>query len=82
MPGGFHDLKLKVEFLAAEDIRQVELPKLPGEAKRGPALVKIGYPFETERVPEICKTDVSADRPQLYSCVKRKRRTLGHEAGE
>ena len=45
-------------------------------------MVKIGYPFQTECTPEICKTDVGAHRSQLYSCVKRKRSKVGHEAGE
>ena len=76
------DLKLKMEFLAATDVRQVKLPKLSRETKRGPALVKIGQPFEPECAPEICKTDVNAHRPQFHRRIKRKWSLVWHEAGE
>ena len=56
---GFHDLELKVKFLAAEDIREIELPELSCKTKSRPAVVKVGYPFETQHAPEICQADVS-----------------------
>ena len=43
-----HNLKLKLQFLATKNIRQIELPKFSREAKSGPALVEIGQPLKTE----------------------------------
>ena len=76
------NFKLKMEFLTTKDVRQVKLPKLPGEAKSRPALVKVGYPFETQHSPKICQTDVGPHWAQLNSCIKRKGSSIGHEAGE
>jgi hypothetical protein len=42
-----HHFQLEVEFLAAKDCRQVELPKLPREAKRWPALIEVHDELES-----------------------------------
>ena len=38
---GLDDFEFKGEFLAPEDRREIELPELSGEAKRGPSLIQI-----------------------------------------
>ena len=77
-----HDFKLKVKFFAATDVREIELPKLSREAKGWPALVKISYPFDPERAPEICQADVRGQRFQLRGRVKRKGRACRNKARE
>lgn len=77
-----HDFQFEVQFLAPTDGREIKLPELSGEAKRGPALVEIDEKLEPHRPPEICQTHVSRDRLQLGSRVERKRSPLRHEAGE
>ena len=57
---GLHNLKLKMQFLAAEDVREIELPELSRKTKSGPALVEVGYPFETQHAPKICQADIGA----------------------
>ena len=47
----FHDLELEVEFLAAEDGREVELPEFSREAQRRPALIQVNYKFQSQRAP-------------------------------
>ena len=37
---------------------------------------------ESERAPEICETDIGAQRPKFYRGVERKRRAGRHEASE
>jgi hypothetical protein len=36
-----HDFKFEVEFLAAKNRRQIELPEFSREPKRGPALIEV-----------------------------------------
>jgi len=45
--GGLHDLKLEVQFLTAEDGREIELPEFAGEAQRGEALVEVDYELDS-----------------------------------
>ena len=77
-----HHFKLKVEFLAAKDHREIELPKLARETKPRPALIEIDDKLQTDRAPEIRKADASDDRPEFGCCVKRKRSLRRHETGE
>lgn len=60
-----HHFKFEMEFLAAKDHRQVELPKLAREAKRWPSLIEIHNELKAQCAPQICKTDVSRDRLEL-----------------
>jgi len=78
----FHDLKLKMQLLAAQDVAKIELPKFAREAKRGPVLIQVGNEFQTEDAPEIGEADVPADGLQFDSRVEGKWSALGHEASE
>ena len=78
----FHDFKLKPQFLAATDHRQVELPKLAREAKGRPMLIQVDNEFEAERPPQIRQSDVGVDGLEFNLCVERKRSSLGHKASE
>ena len=71
---GFHNLEFKIEFLAAKDRREIELPKFSREAKRRPALIEIHQQLEAERAPEIGQTHVSGDWLEFCGRVERKRR--------
>ena len=77
-----HDLKLKMQLLAAHDVAKIELPKFAREAKRGPVLIQVGNEFQTEDPPEIGEADVPADGLQFDSRVEGKWSALGHEASE
>ena len=58
----FDYFEFEVELFATENHREVELPELPGEAKRGPALVEIYNEFQPQRPPEIGQADVRRKR--------------------
>ena len=77
-----YDLKLKMQFLATENIRQIKLPELARETKGRPALIEISQPLETERAPEIRETNIGAQRSQFDGRVEGKRSALRGKAVE
>src|SRR5215213_1935514 len=78
----FHDFEFEVEFFAAKDRRQVELPKLSRETKRRPALVEINNELDAQRSPEIRQTHVRPYRFEFSGGVKRKRCARRNETSE
>jgi len=77
-----NNLELEVEFLAAEDRREIELPEFSGETKRRPALVEIHKELQTYSPPQVSQADVRRYRLQLCRCVERERSASWNEAGE
>jgi hypothetical protein len=74
--------KFKLKLFTATYRREIKFPKLSREAPTWPTLIEIGNEFYPQRAPKIRQTNVSANWSQLDGCVKRKRRSLRHEASE
>ena len=79
---GFHGFEFKVKFFASKNTTQIELPKLPRETKRRPALIEIHHELEPERAPQIRQAHACREWSQLGRSVKGKRSFRWHETGE
>lgn len=77
-----HDFKFKIEFLAAKDGAEIELPEFAREAKGRPVLVEIRDEFKTKQAPKICQAHICANRFELNVSVEGEGSAIGHEAGE
>lgn len=78
----FHNFKFKTKFLAAKDVRKIELPKLSRKAECRPMLVQVGNEFQPQKAPEVGQTYISANRPKFDLRVERKGCAIGHETGK
>ena len=79
---GFLNLKLKLKLFTTDQCAQIELPKLSGEAERGPPLIEIDDELKSYGSPKIRERDVSPNRLQLYFCVEWEKLTIVDEAVE
>src|SRR2546423_1691242 len=66
----FFDSKLKLEFLAATDCAEIELPKFSGESKPRPTLIEIDNQLQTNHPPDIRERNISANRLESDVCVE------------
>ena len=77
-----HNQKFELQFLTAEDIAEIELPKFSGETKAGPPLIKVYQELQSQTAPEIREAHVSTYWMQHCFGVERKGCALRDEAGE
>ena len=77
-----HDLELERELFTSKNGRQVKFPKLSCESKCWPPLIEVDENFNPQRAPKVSEADVRFQWPQFGFGVKRKWRSLRHEAGE
>src|SRR5215510_829537 len=77
-----HNQKFELQFLAAEDIAEIELPKFSGETKTGPTLVQINNCLQSDCTPKVSQRHVSAHQSQLHVRVERKELAIFDEAIE
>lgn len=66
------DFKLELQFLAAKNGAEIELPELTRESKPRPVLIEIHNELQTECTPQVCQRNVRPDRFQLHFGVERK----------
>src|SRR5215510_3253926 len=77
-----HNQKFELQFLTAEDIAEIELPKFSGETKAGPTLIEINNYLQSDCAPKVRQRHVSAHRSQLHVRVERKELAILDEAIE
>src|SRR5215471_11333067 len=68
----FDYFKFELEFFAAHDVAEIELPELAGETEAGTSLIQIHNELNTQRAPEICQRNVGAHRFQPNFGIKSK----------
>src|SRR5438094_306352 len=81
--GNFLDnFKLELQFFAAADRAEVELPKLSRESKLRPALIEINDQLQTNRAPNVRERNVSANWLEPDVGVERKQLPILDKAVE
>src|SRR6185369_731287 len=78
----FQNFEFKTQFFATKNCAQIELPELPGEAPRRPALIEIDDKFHSDRPPQIRQRNICADRTQPDIGVEGKELALVDETIE
>ena len=74
-----HDLKLKAQLFAPEDVTQVVFPKLSGEAQGRPLLIEVNQKFNPKESPQVRQRDVRTNGLEADVGIEREEPTIGNE---
>lgn len=71
-----------MQLFTAQEVAQIELPKLSRKPQRRPALIEIDDELDTKRAPKIRERHVSTNRFEFHFGVERKKLSIADKAVE